>query len=121
MNIDKILALVVRTIKTSVPDAIYKGSLIKKTRAFDPSSSTMIEGIEVVTPAEIIFDVITAEEVIGTTIKYTDVKLHIIANDIKTIDFYQLVKVDSKEYKIKKLLTNVVGSKAALFTVIAEL
>lgn len=121
MNVDKILALVVRTIKTSLPDAIYQGSLVKKTRAFDPSSSSVIEGEDVVTPAEIIFDVITAEETVGTTIKHTDVKLHIIANKIQSIDFDQFIKVDSKEYRIKKLVTSVVGTKVALFTIIGEL
>ena len=51
----------------------------------------------------------------------TDVKLIIIANVVADIDFYQIVRVKGHDYTIKTKIDTVVGSQAALFTIVAQL
>lgn len=120
MNTDKILSIAVRSIKKAMPEAIYKGLLINQTQAFDASTSENVVTQLKSTPVEIIFDSFKAEEILGTTIKATDVKLHIIANEVKSIDFYTLVRVKERDYRIKRTIETVIGAKAALFTIVAE-
>ena len=120
MTVDQILELSISSLKKAMPEAIYQGSLVKQTRAFDASSSVARLIDSDVRQVEIVFDSFTSEEIIGTTIKSTDVKLHIVANDVKNIDFYDVVRLESVDYKISKLLETVVGAKRALFTIIAS-
>lgn len=121
MNVDSILRTAISAVKSAMPEAIYQGSLVKKTRAFNPSDSTTIEMDSVIKPAEIIFDTLTSEEIVGTTIKQSSIKMHIVADQIADIDFYQYVRVNSKDYKIARLIQSIVGSKTAVFTIIGEL
>ncbi len=121
MTIDQILNIAVKSIKSAMPEALYKGSLVQQTRAFNASTSVNALVDSVITDVEVVFDNFTSEEVIGSTIMTTDVKLHIIANEVFNIDFYQIVRVRGADYKIKRKLEVVVGSKAALFTIVAEL
>ena len=121
MNVDKILSLAVKSIKSAMPEALYKGSIVRQTRAFNSSNSTAYLVDSEVTDVEVIFDSFTSEEVIGSSIMSTDVKLHIIANEVKDIGFYQVVRVKGADYKIKRKIDTVIGSNAALFTIVAEL
>jgi hypothetical protein len=120
MTVDQILELAVASLKKAMPEAIYQGSLVKKTRAFDASSSVARLVDTDVTPVEIVFDSLSSEEINGTTIKTSDLKLIIIANAVKTIDFYDAVRVNGNDYKISKKIETIVGSKNALFTIIAS-
>lgn len=119
MNVDSILAVSISALRRAMPEAIYQGSLVKQTRAFDSSSGSarIVKTDE--TPVEIVFDSFTSEEVNGTTIKATDVKIIIIANDVKSIDFYDLVRVNKTDYKIKRKVDTVIGSSSALFSIVA--
>jgi hypothetical protein len=121
MTVDQILELSVASLKKAMPEAIYQGSLIKLTRAFDASSSVsrVIESEE--RPVEIVFDSFTSEEISGTSIKATDVKLIVIANDVKSIDFYDVIRIKGLEYKINRKIDTVVGAKNALFTIVASI
>lgn len=120
MNVDSILAIAVSSLKASMPEALYQGSLIKRTRAFDASTGTNDVSDEVVTPVEVVFDKFTTEELSGSVIKSTSVKLIIIANDVKNIDFYDVLTVLDSEYRIISKLDVLIGSNAVLFTIIAE-
>lgn len=120
MTVDQILELSIASLKKAMPEAIYQGSLVKKTRAFDASSSVARLVDADVTPVEIVFDSFTSEEINGTTIKSTDVKLIIIANEVKSIDFYDAIRVNGADYKISRKIDTVVGAKSALFTIIAS-
>lgn len=120
MTVDQILDVAISSLKKAMPEAIYRGSLVKQTRAFDASSSTARVIDSEITSVEIVFDSFTSEEISGTTIKATDVKLIIIANDVKSIDFYNIVRVKGFDYLISRKVDTVVGSKNALFTVIAS-
>lgn len=121
MNVDKLLDIAIKSIRKAMPEAIYEGLLINRKQAFDASTNCNREVDSDVTTAEIIFDSFKAEEILGTTVKSTDVKLHIIADKIKSIDFYTLVRVKGRDYRIKRTIETVIGSKAALFTIVAEL
>jgi len=121
MTVDQILNIAIKSIKSAMPEALYKGSLVQQTRAFDASTSVATVTDSVLTDVEIVFDSFTSEEVIGSSIMSTDIKLHIIANVVKNIDFYQLVRVNGLDYRIKRKLDTVIGSNAALFTIVAEL
>lgn len=121
MNVDQILDLAIKSIKSALPEAIYQGSLVKQTRAFDASQSKARLIDDEVTPVEIIFDNFKYQEIIGSNILATDVKLMIIADVVTNIDFYQVVRVKNHDYTIKTKLDTVVGSKAALFTIVAQL
>ena len=120
MNVDQILNIAVSSLRATMPEALYKGSLIKRTRAFDASTGTNDVSDEVVTPVEVVFDKFTTEELSGSVIKSTQVKLIIIANDVKDIDFYDVVNVLSSDYRIINKIDILVGSNAVLFTIIAE-
>ena len=120
MTVDQILELSIASLKKAMPEAIYQGSLVKQTRAFDASSSVARLVDSDVTPVEIVFDSFTSEEINGTTIKATDVKLIIIANDVKVIDFYDVIRVKGIDYKISRKIDTVVGAKSALFTILAS-
>lgn len=121
MTVDQILRIAIKSLKAAMPEAIYQGSLVKQTRAFDTSNSSARLIDSVVTPTEIIFDTFTAEEKLGSDILSTDVKLYIIANDVKAIDFYDIVRLSNKDYKIKQKIEAVIGSKTALFTIKAQI
>lgn len=120
MNVDQILDLAVKSIRASMPEALYKGSLIRRTRAFDASSGTNDVVDEITSDVEIVFDKFTTEELSGSVIKSTSLKLIIIATDIKSIDFYTTVRVLDSDYRIVSKIDVLVGSNAALFTIIAE-
>lgn len=120
MNVDHIVHLAVSSLRAAMPEALYQGSLIKKTRAFDASTCTNEEVDEVVTPVEVVFDKFTFEELSGGTIKSTQVKLIIIADDVKDVDFYDLVHVLDADYRIINKVDVLIGSNAVLFTIIAE-
>ncbi len=120
MTVDQILNLSISSLKKAMPEAIYQGSLVKTTRAFDASSSVARVIESDVTPVEIVFDSFTSEEINGTTIKSTDVKLIVIANEVKSIDFYDAIRVEGVDYKITRKIDTVVGSKNALFTIVAS-
>jgi len=120
MTVDQMLNLAVKSLKSKMPEAIYQGSLVKQTRAFDASTSSARTIDAVVTPAEIVFDSFKSEELLGSNILSTDVKLMIIANNIKSIDFYSVVRVGSIDYTIKQKLETVVGATVALFTIVAK-
>lgn len=121
MNVDQILAIAVKSIKSAMPEALYKGSLVKQTRAFNSSNSTTSVIDTVLTDVEIIFDGFTSEELVSSSVKNTDVKLHIIANNVSNIDFYDIIRANGFDYRIGKKLDIVVGSKTALFTIVASL
>lgn len=121
MKVDAILQLAIRSLKAKMPEAIFQGSLVKQTRAFDTSKSTARVIDSDITPVEIIFDSFKAEELVGSNILSTDVKLHVIANNVKSIDFYTSIKIDEKYYTIKQKTEAVIGSKIALFTIAAQL
>ncbi len=118
---DQILDIAIKSIKSTYPEAIYQGSLVKQTRAFDASTSKARLIDSDVTPVEIIFDNFKYQEIIGSNILATDVKLIIIANVVADIDFYQIVRVKGHDYTIKTKIDTVVGSQAALFTIVAQL
>lgn len=121
MTVDQMLNLAITSLKKAMPEAIFQGSLVSSTRAFDASiSANRIIENEVV-PAEIVFDSFTSEEIAGTNILSTDVKLIIIADKIKSIEFYNSVRIGVLDYKIKRKIETVVGSNKALFTIVAEL
>jgi hypothetical protein len=121
MNVDQILDVAIRSIKSALPEAIYQGSLVKQTRAFDASTSKARLIESEITPVEVIFDSFKYQEIIGSNILATDVKLMIIANAVFDIDFYTVVRVKGNDYTIKNKLDTVVGSTAALFTIVAQL
>ena len=120
MTVDQILELSISSLKKAMPEAIYRGSLVKQTRAFDASTSVNEIVDSVVTPVEVVFDKFTYEELSGGTIKSTQVKLIIIASDVKDIDFYDLVRVLDADYRIINKVDVLIGSNAVLFTIIAE-
>jgi len=119
MKTDQILDIAVKSIKSAMPEAIFQGSLVKNTRAFNPSTNSVT-----LTPTtidvEVIFDTFTSNEALGSSIKVTDLKLHIIANELTTLDFYSLVNARGGQFKIKQVIDSVVGTKSAIFTIIAE-
>lgn len=121
MNTDQILSTTVRSIKSAMPEAIYAGTLVKKETLFDSSSSVSRIIESVLTPVEIIFDSFKSEEILGSNILSTDVKLHVIANEVKDINFYTVVRVGNDDYTIKQKIEAVIGSKTALFTIVAQL
>ena len=121
MTVDQILNLAVKSIKAKMPEAIYQGSLVKQTNAFDAANSVARTIDEVVTPVEIVFDSFKSEELLGSNILSTNVKLIIIANEVKSIDFYSCVRIGLLNYTIKQLVESVVGSKVALFTIAAKI
>jgi len=118
---DRILQLAVSTIKSAIPEAIYQGSLVRQTRAFDASQSINRVIESDVTPVEVIFDNFKYQEIIGSNILANDVKLIIIADKVFDIDFYQVVRVKGNDYTIKTKIDTVIGSKATLFTIVAQL
>jgi len=120
MNVDQIIALTVSSLRAAMPEALYKGSLIKRTRAFNTYTSTNDLEDEVVTPVEVVFDKFTTQELSGSVIKSTMVKLIIIAEVIKDIDFYDVLNVLDFDYRIINKIDSLVGSKAVVFTIIAE-
>lgn len=121
MTVDQMLDLAINSIKSSMPEAIYKGSLVRQTRAFDASTSKARLIDSDITPVEVVFDNFKYQEIIGSNILATDVKLIIIANEIQSIDFFTLVRIENKDYTIKSKLETVIGSKVALFTIVAQL
>ncbi len=121
MTTDQILSLAIKSLKSAMPEALYNGSMIKQTRVFDASKSIARIVEDTVTPIEIVFDSFKAEEIIGSNILSTDVKLHIIANNVKSIDFYNVIRVNGSDYSIKNKLETVIGAKIALFTIVAQL
>lgn len=121
MNIDLILDTAVKAIKSSAPDAIYQGSLIKETRAFNPSTRTNEVTVSAEVAVEIIFDAVTTEDVSGSNISDTIVKLYIIANEVDDINFYDIVRIKNRDYRISRKVENLVGSKVALFTILASI
>ena len=120
MNLDSILNTAISRLKASFPEAVYKGSLIKKTRAFDASTNTTTEVIAQEMPAEFIFDGFKLDEISSSSILATDVKIHVIANEVKSIDFYDAVVIGDDTYQIIQKTDTVVGAKAALFTIVAR-
>lgn len=120
MNIDQILAQAVQAIKSSMPEALYAGQLIKQTRVFNPSTNINDISDTLITDVEIVFEALTTKDVSGSVIKMTDVKMHIIANSVKEIDFYDLIRVKGIDHKISMKLETVVGATMALFTIVAS-
>ena len=121
MTVDQILNLAIKSLKSKMPEAVYQGSLVKQTRAFDSSNSSARSIDEVVTPVEIVFDSFKSEELLGSNILSTDVKLIIVANNVKSIDFYSLIRVGLIDYTIKQKLETVIGATVALFTIVAKI
>lgn len=121
MNIDHILNLVISKLRQKFPDALYKGSLVKKTRAFNPSTNNVEStGPDVPVEIEVIFDTFTDDEISSSGIRATDVKLYVIGGPIENIDFYDAVTIFDKSYSIAKVITSYVGSTAAVFTIAAR-
>jgi hypothetical protein len=120
MTLDEILTLTVRNIKQSMPEAIYQGSLVKLVRSFDPRRSEYVSTVEQTTPAEIIFDNIEEDIRSGSTITATTVKLIIIADNIKDIDFYDYIQIGDSRYQMTKKIDINVGEHKALYTIFCE-
>lgn len=120
MTLDEILTLTVRNIKQSMPEAIYQGSLVKLVRSFDPRRSEYVSAVEQTTPAEIIFDNIEEDIRSGSTITATTVKLIIIADNIKDIDFYDYIQIGDSRYQMTKKIDINVGEHKALYTIFCE-
>jgi hypothetical protein len=111
------------TVKRVSPDVIYTGSLIKVSRAVNPSTNTVVEN-DTIEPVEIIQDVIKADEIDGLTVLRTDFKLHIIARNGINVDFYDELIIKNnvtgdKRLKIKLKTDIAVGIRSLMFTIIA--
>ncbi len=120
MNIQLILEKAIAAIKQKLPEAIYNGFLVSQITAFDPETNTNTVSSTLNTPVEIIFDTLTQEEIQASTILETDLKMYVVGDKINDINFYQLIKANGKMYKILRKTDQVIGSKTALWTIIAR-
>lgn len=120
MNVDFILNLTIKAIEANMPEALFDGLLVNLARVFDPRKSEYTSTTEQTTPAKFIFDSIEEDIRSGSTFKATTVKLIIIANNIKTIDFYDYIQIGLDKYQIRQKINTNVGETTALFTIYAE-
>jgi len=123
LNIQSMVESAIDTVKRVSPDVIYTGSLIKVSRAVNPSTNTVVEN-DTIEPVEIIQDVIKADEIDGLTVLRTDFKLHIIARNGINVDFYDELIIKNnvtgdKRLKIKLKTDIAVGIRSLMFTIIA--
>lgn len=120
MKVDDVLNLTIKAIEANMPEALFDGLLVNLARVFDPRKSEYISTTEQTTPARFIFDSIEEDIRSGSTFKATTVKLIIIANNIKTIDFYDYIQIGLDKYQIRQKISTNVGETTALFTIYAE-
>lgn len=120
MKVDEILNMTIKAIEANMPEALFDGLLVNLARVFDPRKSEYTSTTEQTTPAKFIFDSIEEDIRSGSTFKATTVKLIIIANNIKTIDFYDYIQIGLDKYQIKQKISTNVGETTALFTIYAE-
>lgn len=120
MNIDSILKLTVNSLKAAMPDAITVGQLKRSVKEYDAATLKTVEISSSTLNVEIIMDSITDEEIQASSILKTDLKLYVIGDKINEISYYDSVIVEGKSYKIFKLVDQVVGSKSAVWTIIAR-
>lgn len=120
MKVDEILNMTIKAIEANMPEALFDGLLVNLARVFDPRKSEYTSTTEQTTPAKFIFDSIEEDIRSGSTFKATTVKLIIIANNIKTIDFYDYIQIGLDKYQIRQKISANVGKTTALFTIYAE-
>lgn len=119
MNVDWILSTAIKAIKQQLPEAIYSGFLVNKQQEFDPTSNQVISN-PVNQPVEIILDTLTQEEIQASGLLATDLKLYIIGDKSYDISFDKRIQYLSKEYRVKRVVESIVGSKIALWTIICR-
>lgn len=120
MKVDDVLNLTIKAIEANMPEALFDGLLVNLARVFDPRKSEYTSTTEQTTPAKFVFDSIEEDIRSGSTFKATTVKLIIIANNIKTIDFYDYIQIGLDKYQIRQKISTNVGETTALFTIYAE-
>lgn len=123
LNIQALVESAIDTVKRVSPDVIYTGSLIRISRAVNPSTNT-VTNVEVVEPVEIVQDIIKADEMDGAVILRTDFKLHVIARNNINVDFYDEILIKNnvtgdRRLKIKIKTDVAVGVRSLIFTIIA--
>lgn len=121
MTLDKIVQLVVKSLKTAFPAAIAQGFIVHETSAVNPATNRVEVTSSHRTSVEMIFDTFKTEEVNGTTILQTDVKLYIIADRVKSLDWYSRIETtDGRVLRLVSVVEAHVGYGTALFTVVAR-
>lgn len=118
INIDWILSTAINTLKSTMPEAIYSGFLISKNREFIASENETVS-TETSKPVEIIIDKMTSLEIQASGLLATDLKFHIIGDKNYDINFYQHISFNGSTYRFKQLVESLVGSKVAIWTIIA--
>lgn len=114
----------IRVLRSEAKDAVYDGNLVKIVRTPNPATNAVAE-VTSIESVEIIPDVISQDEVNGTTFLITDFKLHIIAKAGVDVNFYDQVESNNESFLSKRLRiiskkAFVEGSKNLMFTIIAR-
>lgn len=121
MNADWIINTAIQTLRRVFPDAITHGFLVKDNRVFDPLTNTKKTAAPTKTPVEVIIDSFKTHEINGSTIRGTDLKIHIIADSVQDISYYERIELSSGlTYVIGQLIEVAIGSRSAVFTITAR-
>lgn len=123
LNVKRLVDQAIKTLRQTVPDSLYIGSLISVSRAVNPLNNTVTVA-ETSKPVEIIQDSITEKEIDGINILATDFKLHVIASADINVDFYNEIVAKfeeaDKRLSIIKKTNIVIGSSNLMFTIVAR-
>ena len=117
MNIDSILNVAVRSIKSALPSAIYSGKILNIETVYNTITLNNDEISTSERDVEIISDTLTSEEIQASNLLSTDLKLYVIGDKLSDISFYEYIIFNNEKYKIKKKIDQLVGTKTALWTI----
>lgn len=114
----------IRVLRRTAKGVVYTGNLVKVSKVPNPATNTVADVVST-EPVEIISDVISQDEVNGTTFLITDFKFHVIAKIGVDVNFYDMIESANESFQGKRLRiiskkAYVEGTKNLMFTIVAR-